>query len=160
MPYKDILYKYQHQKLILDIYYRTLYICIVKKKKPDLVVFDEKDGYNASVLPYGTNVSAPSIKMDDVVTWKQQGVIKVNHELKTKFYELKEEYTKFVEEFKWNELVYNSKFNFEPVIGESYHLFVGDDGEMFLSLIEPQFWKKREHIASFQLNSERKWVKI
>jgi len=154
------LYKYHLQKLILDIYYRTLYICIVKNKKPDLVVWNDEDGYNSSVLPYGTNVSAPSIQIENVESWKQQGVTKVNHQLKTKFHELKEEYLKLVEEYKWNELVYNSKFNFEPIIGENYHLFVGNDGEMFLSLIEPKFWKTREHIGSFQLNSDRKWVRI
>ena len=132
----------------------------MKKKKPDLVVFDENEGYNSSILPYGTNVGAPAIKMDDVVTWKQQSVIKVNHQLKTKFNELKEEYQKLVQEYQWNQLVYKSKFNFEPVIGETYHLFVGNDGEMFLSLIEPEQWKKREHIGSFILNSERKWIKI
>jgi hypothetical protein len=132
----------------------------VNKKKSDLIVFDDERGYIANVLPYGTNVGAPAIKMDDVVTWKQQSVIKVNHQLKTKFNELKDEYLKLVEEFKWNELVYKSKFNFEPVIGDTYHLFVGDDGEMFLSLIEPEYWKKREHIGSFTLNSERKWIKV
>jgi hypothetical protein len=26
-------------------------------------------------------------------------------------------------EYEWNELVYNSKFSFEPVIGEIYHLY-------------------------------------
>jgi hypothetical protein len=28
-----------------------------------------------------------------------------------------------MEEYEWNELVYNLKFSFEPVIGEIYHLY-------------------------------------
>jgi hypothetical protein len=72
---------------------------------------------------------------------------------------LKEEYRKLVEEYQWNDLVYKSKFNFEPVIGETYHLYVGNDGESFLSLIEPTMWD-RKLIGSFTLNSERKWIKL
>ena len=79
--------------------------------------------------------------------------------METKFNELKEEYLKLVEEFQWNELVYEAKFAYEPVIGEVYHLFVGSDGNPFLSLIGPDEWN-REHIGSFRLNSEQKWIKI
>ena len=62
-------------------------------------------------------------------------------------------------ELQWNDLVYSSKFNFEPVIGETYHLYIGNDGNTFLSLIEPEQWN-RECIGSFKLNSEQKWIKI
>ena len=58
-------------------------------KYPDQIVYDEEKGFNASILPYGTNVGAPAIKVEDVSTWKRQGIIKVNHQLKTKFEELK-----------------------------------------------------------------------
>jgi hypothetical protein len=40
-----------------------------------------------------------------------------------------------MEEYEWNELVYNSKFSFEPVIGEIYHLYRDAAGLNFLSLI-------------------------
>jgi hypothetical protein len=129
------------------------------KKYPDQIVYDEEKGFNASILPYGTNVGAPAIKVEDVSTWKRQGIIKVNHQLKTKFEELKEEYQRMILELQWNDLVYSSKFNFEPVIGETYHLYIGNDGNTFLSLIEPEQWN-RECIGSFKLNSEQKWIKI
>lgn len=131
----------------------------MKKKYPDNIVYDEKEGFNANILPYGSNVGAPAIKVEDIAVWKGVSVNKVNKQFSTKFNELKEEYRKLVEEYQWNDLVYKSKFNFEPVIGENYHLYVGDDGGMFLSLIEPTMWD-REHIGSFTLNSERKWIKI
>lgn len=131
----------------------------MKKKYPDNIVYDEKEGFNANILPYGSNVGAPSIKVEDIAVWKGVSVNKVNKQFSAKFNELKEEYRKLVEEYQWNDLVYKSKFNFEPVIGENYHLYVGDDGGMFLSLIEPTMWD-REHIGSFTLNSERKWIKI
>ena len=131
----------------------------MKKKYPDNVVYDEEKGFNSNILPYGTNVGAPAIKMEDISTWKSISVNKVNKQFSAKFNELKEEYQKLVEEYQWNDLVYKSNFNFEPVMGECYHLYIGNDGELFLSLIEPNMWNK-EHMGSFTLNSERKWIKI
>ena len=129
------------------------------KQKPDNIVFSDDKGYNASLLPYATNVGAPAIKTDDVVAWKTRGIHNVNKEFENKFAELKLEYQKLMEEYKWNELVYNAKFSFEPVIGEIYHMYVGDDGVEFLSLIGPNEWNK-EYIASFKLNSDKKWIVI
>ena len=131
----------------------------MKKKYPDNIVYDEKEGFNANILPYGSSVGAPASKVEDIAVWKGISVNKVNKQLSAKFDELKEEYRKLVEEYQWNDLVYKSKFNFEPVIGETYHLYVGNDGESFLSLIEPSMWD-RKLIGSFTLNSERKWIKI
>ena len=121
-------------------------------KKPDNVA--ETPG----LLPYGTNVSAPAIKVEDITAWKSINAIKVNHQLQTKFNELKEEYKKLVEEYKWNELVYNAKFAFEPVIGQIYHLYVGRDGNIFLSMVNPNEWSY-ECVGSFSLDSNNKWNK-
>ncbi|EKT3963051.1 DUF2452 domain-containing protein [Flavobacterium psychrophilum] len=129
----------------------------MKKEKPDNVVFSEEKGYNASLLPYATSVGAPVIKTDDVVAWKIRGIHNVNKEFENKFNELKNQYQKLMLEYEWNEMVYNAKFSFEPVIGEIYHLYTGHDGINFLSLISPQEWNK-EHIATFKLNSDKKWL--
>ena len=122
-------------------------------KKPDNVAD------NPGLLPYGSNVSAPAIRTEDIDAWKQRGVNKVNKQLSTKFEELKEEYRRLVQEFQWNELVYTAKFAYEPVMGETYHLYVGNNGAPFLSLIGPNEWN-REHIGSFRLDSNQKWIKI
>ncbi|WP_395062617.1 DUF2452 domain-containing protein [Flavobacterium sp.] len=129
----------------------------MESKKPDNIVFSEDKGYNASLLPYSTNVGAPVIKVDDIVSWKSRGVSNVNKQFENKFNELKIEYENLMKEYEWNELVYNARFSFEPVIGEIYHLYTGDDGINFLSLISPQEWNK-EHIGTFKLNSDKKWV--
>ena len=76
-----------------------------------------------------------------------------------RFNNLKKEYEKLIEEYKWNELVYKAKFNFEPVIGQIYHLYYSNNGDIFLSLIEPNQWSK-EHIGSFSYNHDNKWEKI
>jgi hypothetical protein len=129
------------------------------EKKPDNVVYSKTDGYNASILPYSTNIGAPVIRIDDVVSWKSRGITNVNKEFQSKFDELKLQYQLLVEEFEWNELVYGSKFAFEPVVGEVYHLYQNNDGTNFLSLIEPHEWDK-EHVGTFKLNSDKKWIHL
>ena len=132
---------------------------MIKKDKPDNVVFSEEKGYNANLLSYSTNVGAPAIIMDDVVGWKSRGISNVNKEFENKFNELKIQYQDLIKEYEWNELVYHARFSFEPVIGETYHLYLGDDGVYFLSLIAPEEWNK-EHVGTFKLNSNKKWVII
>ena len=131
----------------------------MENKKPDNIVYSEADGYNANVLPYGTSVGAPAIRVDDLVSWKSRGITTVNKQFASKFDELKAQYQSLIEEFEWNELVYSSKFSFEPVIGEIYHLYRSHDGSDFLSLIGPLEWNK-EHIGTFKLNSEKKWIHL
>ena len=119
------------------------------KKKPDLVVWDEENGYYAKSLAYGTSTSAPVIKLDDVEGWKQQAAIKVNHQFKTRYDELVEEARKLADEYNWNEIVYTASYSFQPVIGQIYHLYMKKDESLFLSLISPSEWKQK-FIASFK----------
>jgi hypothetical protein len=129
----------------------------MKSKIPDNVVYSVEEGFNANILPYATNVGAPVIRVDDVVSWKSRGIDNVNKELGNKFNELRIQYQKLMEEYEWNELVYSAKFSFEPVIGEIYHLYRDANGVNFLSLIGPLEWNK-EHIGTFKLNSDKKWI--
>ena len=132
----------------------------MKNKHPDNVAWDnQKEKWVANILPYASNVGALVIKPENIDSWRKRGVTKVNHHLETKFLELRNEYNKLVEEFKWNDLIYNAKFNFEPVIGETYYLYVGNDDKNFLSLIAPNEWD-RKCLGSFHLTAEQKWVKI
>jgi hypothetical protein len=131
----------------------------MENKKPDNIVYSEDKGYNASFLPYSTSVGAPIIRVDDIVSWKSRGITNVNKEFENKFKELKNQYESLMQEFEWNELVYNAKFAFEPVIGEIYHLYVSEEGNNFLSLISPQEWNK-EHLGTFKLNSDKKWIAL
>ena len=48
-------------------------------------------------------------------------------------------------ENEWNEIVYNSKFSFEPTIGEIYHLYLKEDRTNFLSFIHQ--WLRYGRIA-------------
>ena len=123
------------------------------KKKPDNVAD------NPNILPYASNVGAPSIKPDDVSTWKSEKVLKTNKFFEAKFNEIKDEYKKLIENYEWNKLVYSSNFKFEPNVGSIYFLYQNDDESLFLSIIEPDMWSKT-FIGAFKLDSDNKWVKV
>ena len=124
-----------------------------KKDKPDM--FAE----NKAIMPYGDSVSAPSIHPTNISAYKQEKVIKTNHYFEARFGEIKEEYRKLLEAYKWNELVYNSDFRFEPIKGNVYHLYQKEDEKLFLSLIGPDEWDQI-FIGSFRMDSDDKWTKV
>ena len=127
-------------------------------KKPDMVVWDSDRGYYQNQLTYGSNHSAPAIKLDDVTGWKQSQIMGANKQFSTKYEELKEEFRKLVEEVNISEMLYSAKCNFLPIVGEIYHLYEGKDG-LFLSLIEPNSWNQK-YVGSYKLNSTQKWTKV
>ena len=55
--------------------------------------------------------------------------------------------------------LYNSKFNFEPNIGEVYHLYNNRKEEPFLSIIAPEQCSFH-HLGSFRLNTDKMWEKL
>lgn len=133
---------------------------MAKDKKPDQVVYNEdSERYDASLKPYATNVGAPSIQVTDVSSWKERNVNKANKQIQTRYLELKAEYDKMLEELEYNNLVYNARYNFEPIIGETYHLYRDKNEQLFLSILSPNSCNFN-YVGSFQLNSELLWVKV
>ena len=129
-------------------------------KKPDNVVFNsETQQYDAAIKPYGTSVGAPVITTTDTVDWKNRSIRKVNQKVQTKYLELKAEYEKMKAEFEYNNLIFNAKFNFEPIIGDIYHLYKRDNGETFLSIIAPHECNFNA-MGSFYLNADQIWEKV
>jgi hypothetical protein len=126
-------------------------------KKPDQVVYNEESGrYDAFLKPYPTNVGAPSISMIDSVAWKQVSARKANAQLKSSFEEVKDEYRKLLQKLEVNELVYNAKFTFEPIVGNTYHLYRNVTGAPFLSILSPEECNF-DFINSFRLSADRLW---
>jgi hypothetical protein len=129
-----------------------------EKRYPDNIVWDEEtQRFNSFLLPYGTNLSAPKIEITDINSFKEKGINKIQKIFDTQLEELNKNYYNLIEDIRLNEMVYNSKYSFEPLIGHTYHLYRGKDGNNFLSLISPLEWNK-EYILSVKLNSEHKWV--
>lgn len=131
-----------------------------KAKKPDQIVFNEgTQRYDAALKPYATNVGAPAITVTDNSTWKNRNINKANKQIQSKYLELKAEYDKMMEELEYNTLVYNSRYSFEPIVGETYHLYRDKKQQPFLSIIIPDQCNF-DFIGSFLLNSEYVWKKV
>ena len=120
---------------------------------------DDNVAKKPNLLPYGSNVGAPSIKPTDISSWKDKKVVTTNHYFSSRYDEIKKDYLKLMEEYEWNTLVYNAEFRFKPVMGKVYFLYQKDDGKLFLSLIEPNEWDKI-FIGAFKLISDNRWEKI
>ena len=131
-----------------------------KDKKPDQIVFNEDtQRYDAALKPYATNVGAPSIIVTNNSTWKNRNINKANKQIQAKYLELKAEYDRMIEELEFNTLVYNSRYNFEPIVGETYHLYRDKKEKFFLSIIAPSDCNF-DFAGSFVLNSEFIWKKV
>ena len=119
---------------------------------------DDNVAKKPNLLPYGSNVGAPSIKPTDISSWKDEKVVTTNHYFSSRYDEIKKDYLKLMKEYEWNTLVYNAEFRFKPVMGKVYFLYQKDDGKLFLSLIEPNEWDKI-FIGAFKLISDNRWEK-
>ena len=129
-------------------------------KKPDNVVFNtETQRYDAALKSYATSVGAPVITTTDTVDWKNRSIRKVNQKVQTKYLELKAEYDKMMAEFEYNNLIFNAKFTFEPLVGDVYHLYKRENGETFLSIIAPNECNFNA-MGSFYLNADQIWEKV
>tara|TARA_S200000501_G_scaffold18530_1_gene16376 strand:- start:200 stop:568 length:369 start_codon:yes stop_codon:yes gene_type:complete len=114
-----------------------------------------------NLLKYAGEISSPVIKQDNIKKWESDAVKTVNDHFSQRFNEIKKEYSKLIEEFQWNDLVYKSNYSFKPIQGKIYHLYQRDDEKksLFLSLIGPKEWNML-FIGSFKLLSNNKWEKL
>ena len=114
-----------------------------------------------SLLKYAGEISSPVIRQDDIKKWESDAVKSVNDHFSQRFDEIKKEYSKLIDEFKWNDLVYKSNYSFRPIQGKIYHLYQKNDDSksLFLSIIDPNEWDML-FIGSFKLLSNNKWEKI
>ena len=123
-------------------------------KKPDNIVYNIKTKeYDSYKKNYPTSLGSPafesSILKRDNLAYKH---------LKTRFDEINNEYNDLLTTLKWNELIYNSECNFNPITGLIYHLYQNKDHAL-LSIIGPDEWEKK-YIGSFRLLSNDLWKKI
>lgn len=114
---------------------------------------------NPGLLPYGSNIGAPSIKPTDLTSFKKNGLSKVEKIFDKRYKELLEQAETLQKSFIITQEVYASKYKFEPIVGEIYHLYEDSNGNKTLSLIEPNKWNEK-HIYSVILNSDMTWTRI
>lgn len=94
----------------------------------------------------------------DINKWVDAYAPKVSKEFKERYNDISKKYSELLDEIKWNEIIYNIKLNYEPVIGNEYYLYF-ENNEYSLSIIAPWEWDKN-HIGTFKLDYNGKWNKI
>ena len=63
-----------------------------------------------------------------------------------------------IDSYDFNKRIYNSKFSFEPIIGETYFLYLDKQGSDFLSLIPPTQCRF-EYLATCTIGPDKIWIK-
>jgi hypothetical protein len=91
----------------------------------------------------------------DLSSFKSRGISEVERELQQKLTEIRETYLAAIDHFNWNKLIYEADINFEPIIGQTYHLYEVR-GRKLLSMIAPDQWHHK-HLATVRLNVDRQW---
>ena len=130
---------------------------MAKKKLPDNIVFNyDIEKFDANTKEYPTTVSAPAFAP---ICVDRSDSIKADKYFSSKLKELKFEYESLVDEYKWSNIIYNASYNFQPILGEHYYLYINDNNEYFLSIIGPDEWKQT-YVGTFKLLSNGKWEKI
>ncbi|MDC1492057.1 DUF2452 domain-containing protein [Flavobacteriaceae bacterium] len=125
-------------------------------KLPDSIVYNNgTNKFDANIKEYPTSVSAPKFAPINI---DKSDSLKADKYFDSRLNEIKSEYENLVDEYKWNNIIYNSLYNFQPLLGEAYHLYLNKHNEHFLSLIKPNEWTQI-YIGTFILLNNGKWKK-
>lgn len=125
------------------------------EKKPDSYVFDRV------LKTYPTEIGSQPFKPDEIELFKLDKSNKLKHHYVSKFEELKSEYQRLMEDISMNERIYQSSYNFQPIVGQIYYLYKKENDDEFLSIISPIEWNNRyQLIGSYQLQTDGRWNEI
>tara|TARA_B110000858_G_scaffold181966_1_gene220881 strand:- start:363 stop:758 length:396 start_codon:yes stop_codon:yes gene_type:complete len=129
----------------------------MKQKYPDHIVYNpDTEKFDASTKAYPTTVGGQ--KFEPLCVDKSDS-LKADKYFESRLQEIRSEYEQLVDEYRWSRLIYSSRYNFQPIPGEPYHLYEGTNKQLFLSLIDPSEWNQ-SYIGTFKLLNNGKWDKI
>jgi hypothetical protein len=128
-------------------------------KKPDLVVWNEKNGYDAKFKSYPTSAGGQGFDLPNVPLFRNESSKKMMDVFNREHQEIRERIEKMYDEYNTSIMVWESKISFEPIVGKSYFLY-NFAGELTLSLIAPNEWGRgKDFVGEYILNSDNKWIK-
>ena len=128
-----------------------------KSKYADNIVFnEEKQEFDAYKKKYPTTVGSQSF---DEIKVDKSSVKSAHNYFSSRLNEIQSEYKKLLDEYKWTKLVYESEYNFQPIVGHKYYLYQRNNKTLWLSLVNPKNWNHK-CLGCFQLLNNGKWKKI
>lgn len=121
----------------------------------------------AALAPMPTHVASPIIRPVDkgklksvaLETVAQQADLQISM-LRKQAELLMEQVREIENRVKVAEEIYAADMNFEPVIGQHYHLYERDNGSRLLSMLSPEEWGKSlkfTFVATVKLLGDRSW---
>jgi hypothetical protein len=127
-----------------------------RKNQHDFPAMSESEAKpSLAFLPYPVSTLSPPIIPNDLTSFKSRGISQVERELQQKLKEIRETYLQTIDHFNWNKLVYEAEIQFEPIVGETYHVYEMR-GRRQLSMIAPDQWAQKL-LASVRLDVDRQW---
>lgn len=124
-----------------------------------------------SVLPYSASVSGAVIKPTEEGVIRHKALTAMEEQTNMQLEQIRKQIELLAlqaqEIQKRKELsmmIYNAKLNFQPVIGQVYHLYEKKDDNLMISMVSPREWGAsgpfKRHIAKVQLLADHTWKEM
>lgn len=124
-----------------------------------------------SVLPYSASVSGALIKPTEEGVIRHKALTAMEEQTNMQLEQIRKQIELLAlqaqEIQKRKELsmmIYNAKLNFQPVIGQVYHLYEKKDDNLMISMVSPKEWGAsgpfKRHIAKVQLLADHTWKEM
>lgn len=122
-----------------------------------------------SVLPYASSVGSVVIKPTEEGVIKHKALLAMEEQTNMHLDQIRQQIellAKQAQEIRKRRelsmMIYQAKINFQPVIGQTYHLYEKHDNTCILSLIAPEEWGHsspfKNFVSSVKLLADHTWV--
>jgi predicted transcriptional regulator len=124
-----------------------------------------------SVLPYSSSVSGAVIKPTEEGVIRHKALTAMEEQTNMQLEQIRKQIELLAlqaqEIQKRKELsmmIYNAKLNFQPVIGQVYHLYEKKDDNLMISMVSPKEWGPsgpfKRYVAKVQLLADHTWKEM
>jgi len=124
-----------------------------------------------SVLPYASSVGSVAVRPTEEGVIKHKALQAMEEQTNMHLDQIKQQIELLARQAqeirKRRELsmmVYDAKLNFQPVIGQTYHLYQKKDDTYLLSMVAPQEWGRtgpfKHFLSSVKLLADHTWVEV
>lgn len=120
------------------------------------------------LVEYATSASSALIKPEDEGKIKSRALRAMHQQTANQMDQLMEQMKPLIEQaaklkkrVEVSEKIYTAQMSFEPMIGQTYYLYLKKDDQYLLSIIAPQEWGDsmpyKEFEAAVKLNADHTW---
>ncbi|MFC4263474.1 DUF2452 domain-containing protein [Ferruginibacter yonginensis] len=125
-----------------------------------------------SVLPYSTSVSGAVIKPTEAGIIRHKALTAMEEQTNMQLDQIRKQIELLAMQAQeiqsrkqLSMIIYSAKLNFQPVIGQVYHLYEKEDGSYMISMVSPKEWGRgkkpfKSHYAKVQLLADHTWKEI